>query len=62
MTDDKPNLLVRLLPDRTLRMKLPKKGARWQQAGKTIDEAVQKAMKEGLIPPFTIEYVDEETP
>ena len=41
-------------------MQLPRKGARWQGPFKNVDEAVTKAIKEGVTPPFEIDYVDTE--
>lgn len=58
---DKPVLKVRLdTAQGTLRMRLPKKGGRWQGPFKVVDECVQKAIKEGVPTPFLIDYVTEE--
>lgn len=58
---DKPVLKVRL--DTTkghLRMRLPKKGGRWQGPFKSVDECVQRALKDGVPTPFLIDYVTQE--
>jgi hypothetical protein len=61
MSEDKPVLKVRLdVAKNHLRMRLPKKGGRWQGPFKTVDECVQKAIKEGVTTPFLIDYVTEE--
>lgn len=43
-----------------VRFKLPRKGARWQGPVKNLDEAVQKAWKEGIPGPFPLRYVEAE--
>ncbi|MCP1540122.1 hypothetical protein [Methylorubrum extorquens] len=43
-----------------VRFKLPRKGARWQGPAKNLDDAVQKALKEGVDCPFPINFVTQE--
>jgi len=59
--EEKPTLLVRLMPTGKLKIKLPRKGAKWHGAFAGIDEAVKAAQAEGLEPPFFMDYVDEES-
>lgn len=62
MSEERPRLKVRLVVEKNyLRMRLPKKGGRWQGPFKTIDECVQKAIKEGVETPFWLDYVTEES-
>lgn len=61
MTTERPILKVRLDPDTNkLRLRLPRKGSRWQGPFADITAAVDKALKEGVETPFEIDYVTEE--
>lgn len=58
--DPQPTLKVLRLPDGTVRLKLPRKGSRWQGPVRDVHAAVDRAIKEGTPIPFTIDYVEKE--
>jgi hypothetical protein len=59
---ERPVLKIRLADPKTgsVRFRLPKKGGRWQGPVPRMDDAVQKAVKEGVETPFSIQFCESE--